>query len=370
MLFDLKPKERLEELYDFRDEIDRLMTCYRDGRMALILGLRRMGKSSLLRSFLNGYGIPHILIDARRIVVNEGRMNIRGFMNELSQALTEFLRRRSGIRDRLLDVLRNIDGVSIGTSPLSVSISWRRGRTVLTALLDAVNRIAEGLGEKVVLAIDEVQELRALGLNIPMLLAYIYDNLGSIVAILTGSQVGMVYDTLRLDDPKSPLYGRAVVEVRLRRLSEEESMDFLRRGFEQYGIHVDDGVLRSAVNRLDGIIGWLTLFGWNYVHGNRDLDSIIDTAARQEVEELRSFITKSRAEARYRAILRFVAEGLRRWSEIKRAVEAEEGITVDSHNFTDLLTHLVKMGILEKQGDTYRVADPVMEYAIRKYLRP
>ena len=56
-----------------------------------------MGKSSLLRSFLNGYGIPHILIGARRIVVNEGRMNIRGFMNELSQALTEFLRRRSSV---------------------------------------------------------------------------------------------------------------------------------------------------------------------------------------------------------------------------------------------------------------------------------
>ncbi len=102
--------------------------------------------------------------------------------------------------------------------------------------MEAVDKVAEDLSIRVVFAIDEVQELRSLGLNVPMLLAYIYDNLGNIVTILTGSQVGMVYETLRLNDPKSPLYGRAVVEVRLRRLTVEESLDFLRRGgFEQYG---------------------------------------------------------------------------------------------------------------------------------------
>ncbi|WP_229709776.1 AAA family ATPase [Vulcanisaeta souniana] len=170
-----------------------------------------------------------------------------------------------------------------------------------------------------------------MGLNIPMLLAYIYDNLDNIVSMLTNSQVGMVYDTLRLNDPKSPLYGRAIMEIKLRRLMDEEYMDFLRSGFRQYGIYVEDYVLRTAVNRLDGIIGWLTLFGWNYVHGNKDLNSIIDTAARDR--KLRVILMKSRAEGRYRVMLRTIAEGPRRWSEIKRAVEAEEGVTVDSHNF-------------------------------------
>jgi hypothetical protein len=39
-----------------------------------------------------------------------------------------------------------------------------------------VNKVAEDLGEMIILVIDEVQELGALGLNIPMLLTYIYDN--------------------------------------------------------------------------------------------------------------------------------------------------------------------------------------------------
>ncbi|WP_243666068.1 hypothetical protein [Vulcanisaeta sp. JCM 16159] len=79
---------------------------------------------------------------------------------------------------------------------LSVSITWRRGRAVLTSLLEAVDKGAKDLGIRVVLAIDEVQELGSLGLSVPMLLAYIYDNLGNIVTILTESWVGMVYGAL------------------------------------------------------------------------------------------------------------------------------------------------------------------------------
>ncbi|MGC8607617.1 MAG: hypothetical protein ACP5L5_08675 [Vulcanisaeta sp.] len=44
-------------------------------------------------------------------------------MIEPSQALINFLRQRSNARDRLLGLLRNIDGISVNTSPLSVSIS-------------------------------------------------------------------------------------------------------------------------------------------------------------------------------------------------------------------------------------------------------
>ncbi|ADY01594.1 ATPase [Vulcanisaeta moutnovskia 768-28] len=97
-------------------------------------------------------------------------------MIEPSQALINFLRQRSNARDRLLGLLRNIDGISVNTSPLSVSISWHRGRAVLTSLPETVNKVAEDLGEMIILVIDEVRNWGALGLNIPMLLTYIYDN--------------------------------------------------------------------------------------------------------------------------------------------------------------------------------------------------
>ena len=192
VLFSLEPRSRVEELYDFRGELGELVDVYNSGRVAVVLGLRRMGKSSLVRSFLNSYGIPHVMIDVRRIIINEGRVGVRGFFNELSRALSEFLERNEDFGGRLVKYLSRIRGVSVSLSPPSVSLSWgRTNRVPLTELLNAINEVAEDLGRKVVLAIDEVQELRGIGLSIPTLVAYIYDNLGSVVTIITGSQVGL-----------------------------------------------------------------------------------------------------------------------------------------------------------------------------------
>ena len=369
VLFSLEPRSRVEELYDFRGELGELVDVYNSGRVAVVLGLRRMGKSSLVRSFLNSYGIPHVMIDVRRIIINEGRVGVRGFFNELSRALSEFLERNEDFGGRLVRYLSRIRGVSVSLSPPSVSLSWgRANRVPLTELLNAINEVAEDLGRKVVLAIDEAQELRGIGLSIPTLVAYIYDNLGSVVTIITGSQVGLMYDVLGLYEPDSPLYGRVVKEIRLKRLSREQSIEFLRLGFSEAGVNVSNEELERAADLLDGIIGWLTYYGWYRVHGGLSLEEILDIASKQEVEELRKFLTKSRAEDRYKVILKTVAERPRKWSEIKRAVEAREGAEIDSHNFTKLLEHLVKLSILEKANDEYIIPDPVLRHGINKYL--
>ncbi|GGP22207.1 hypothetical protein GCM10007981_17340 [Thermocladium modestius] len=63
------------------------------------------------------------------------------------------------------------------------------------------------------LIFDESQELRKLkGYDLLHPIAYAYDNLG-IKFIFTGSETGMVYDFLKLDDAKYPLYGRAYTEA-------------------------------------------------------------------------------------------------------------------------------------------------------------
>ncbi|MGC9152799.1 MAG: AAA family ATPase [Vulcanisaeta sp.] len=368
VLFDLKPKSRIEDLYDFKDELNQLMDGYLNGRIIALLGIRRMGKSSLLRSFLNSFGIPNVLIDVRRIIVNHGTVNTRWFLEELGEALSNMLSSWSGLRTKLIDALSRVRGISITLNPPSISLSWGKNRVKLASLLDSLNHVGSSAGVKIVLAIDEIQELRNISINLRETLAYIYDNLPNIVVIVTGSQVGLVYDTLKLNDPSSPLYGRAIKEIKLRRLSIEESIEFLKEGFREANVEVSNEHLERAANALDGIIGWLTYYGWNYIHGNKDLDSIMNIAARQEVEELQRFLTKSRAESRYRIILKALANRPMRWSEIKMVLEANEGISIDDHNFTRLLDQLIKMSIVEKYNGYYKIADPVLEYGIKKYL--
>jgi len=368
-LFKLEPKESLDELYNFEEEIKMLRLVYETGRVAAVLGLRRTGKSSLVKSFLNSFNVPHIYIDVRRAAVAAGRVTARGFAAELGRALTDLLRREDSLKGKLIRALGSISGVSVSLPTLSVSLSWGRGRADLAALLEAVNRAAEEAGRRVALAIDEVQELRWLGVGVAKLLAYIYDNLPNIVVIVTGSEVGLVHDVLRLGDPESPLYGRAVVEIKMKRLTREQALDFLRRGLSEAGMRPPERELEEAVDLLDGIIGWLTYYGWARSSGIGSLEEIADTAARQEAAELEKLLVKSRAEARYRAILKAAALRPMRWAEIKRAVEAQEGAEIDDKNFTELIRHLVKMGILEKTGEHYAIADPIVRRAVEKYLR-
>ncbi len=370
MLFDLAPKTDIKELYNFEEELKRLKTGFDKGRIILLLGMRRTGKSSLLRCFLNGFNVPNILIDSRRIIMSEGNITLRGFIKEFGYALNSFLSKEVRVRDKVISLLQNIRGVEVDVRGFTISLSWgKENRVEIAFVLDKIDQVAKENGLKIAIAIDEAQELRVLPINFPTMLAYIYDNLKNIGVIITGSQIGLLYDLLKIDDPDSPLYGRLLYEVRLRRISFGESLEFLRRGFREANLNVDEELIRNAVEKLDGILGWLTYFGWSVCQGEYSIEKILDKAAIQEVTELQRFLVKSRAEKRYKTILRTIAEKPSTWSAVKRALEVEEGMEVDSSNFTELLERLVKMGVIEKEDGLYKIVDPVLNYGINKFLK-
>ena len=220
--------------------------------------------------------------------------------------------------------------------------------------------------DRVIVAFDELQEARML-VNLPYLLAYIYDNFKGITVIATGSEVGVVYDVLRLEDSESPLYRRAIGEVRLRRLSREESAEFLSEGFDQLSVSVSRSLIDEIIDHVDGIIGWLTYYGWSIaVQRERDLSRIREMASLQAVAEVRRFLERSRE--RYYHILKAIALGLNRWSEVKGYLEAKEGMEIDDSTFNTLLKTLVKLGFVERKDGGYLIADPLVAYAVRRKL--
>ena len=73
--------------------------------------------------------------------------------------------------------------------------------------------------------------------------------------------MGLLHDFLGIDDSKSELYGRYYYEVTLERLSREESINFLRRGFKEYRVKPSNEFLEEAINHLNGVIGWPVFFG-------------------------------------------------------------------------------------------------------------
>lgn len=279
MLFDLEPKSRREDLYDFEIELKDLINGIINDKIIVVRGLRRTGKTSLMRVALNEVGYPYIYLDVRFT----GRPRQADLIELIRHGLEDFLTRNKPIIDRVRDALSRIRWVRIGgASPIHVEIKLGEFRRLsIGELLNAINDLGTELGNPVIIAIDEAQELsRVTWIDFNALLAYSYDNLKYVKFLISGSEVGVLDKFLRVNDPEAPLFGRYIHFISTRRLSPDESLDFLRRGFEQYGgVQVSDELLMRIMNELDGVIGWLTYIGHQYVvEGRQSLDEVLESA--------------------------------------------------------------------------------------------
>ena len=230
-------------------------------------------------------------------------------------------------------------------------------------LLNAINDLGAELGKAVVIAVDEAQELsKVTWVDFNSLLAYAYDNLSHIKFLLSGSEVGVLDRFLRINDPEAPLFGRYIRFVSTRRLSPDEALDFLRRGFEQYGVKPSEDFLIRVVNELDGVIGWLTYIGHQYVsEGRQSLDDVLESAITMALSELRNFLMNR--SPRYKVLLRelFVR---RSWRELRAALEVAEGRAINDKVLYVLLRELIDHGIVERVDDEYVIADPILRRAV------
>jgi len=366
MLFSIKPKERRDELYDFEKELEELMKGIERSPITIVIGMRRTGKTSLLKVALNELGNPYIYLDTRFSV----NPTYRDFIYIVKESLEDFVRRYKSFREKIVEVLSSVKGVSISIPFSSIDISWRgSSKLEFPEFFTALNRIGSELKKSVVVAFDEAQELRKITwINFVRLFAYIYDNLDYVRIVLTGSEVGLLYKFLRLDDRDSPLYGRYIHTVSTRRLTFEESIDFLEKGFKEIGISINKQVIEEVAKTFGGIIGWLTLFGYN-CYMNPDLcshqvDKVLKIAIDIAKNEIENFLS-SRRSVRYKTLLKILTVE-RSWSEIKKKLEDIEGRTINDKTLNELLNTLIDLSIIEKKDNKYIVADPITRKAVEE----
>ncbi len=361
MYFDPRPKERVEDLYDREEELKQLRTSVKKNPLTVITGVRRLGKTSLLLVGLRD--IPHVIVDVRGVNPNSRRDLIK----RLEGSINNFLRNYSRLRKGILRGLENIRGVQVMGA--GVTLQWKKEKA------DLLN-IARVLEEhEAVLAIDEVQSLRGVvGREFAELIAHIYDYT-DLKVVLTGSQIGLLYDFLGVEDPDSPLYGRYFSEIKLKRFSREESLDFLRKGFAQLGMQTEDALLEYVVDRLDGIVGWLVLFGLRCSETGKIskdvLEDVMKEAEKLAFQELKNFIKRhAPAERRFLLTAEAVAKGKKVWRDIREYVEEAEGKSISSSVLARILNSLVKASFLRKKREGrniwYEIEDPVLENALRR----
>lgn len=348
IFFDERPKETRENLYDRDEELSLLQSAISEP-IVLLTGIRRIGKTSILKVFLNNINLPYALIDAR-ISLSSYRALYTIFSDILSQ-----INRKKSIKS----ILQHFRGISI--LGVNISLSWDpEERASISQILDKINETG-----RVIIAFDEAQNLRGkLSNEILSILAHCYDYCKNITFILTGSEIGLLYDFLKIEDPSSPLYGRHLEEVRVNKFDSKKSLDFLKKGFEQARITAPDEILEYAVDKLDGIVGWLTEFGHRCLKvkavEKSVVDDILELAMKTTVEELSHFSKE------YIIIVEAIARGFTRWSEIKKYFEDKKKRIIYDAELRRYLTILEKRGyVIKTDRGKYELADPVIKSAFK-----
>jgi len=106
LLSDPVPKSSRRDFFDREAEIERVKSL--SSPIALVLGLRRTGESSVIMISLNELGLPHIYVDLRKFE-EKGFTSYRDLVVELEREVNRLTGRFPG----LLEVLRRVEGVEV-----------------------------------------------------------------------------------------------------------------------------------------------------------------------------------------------------------------------------------------------------------------
>ncbi len=368
MLFDLNPKTRREDLYDREDELREIFRALDLGeRFIVIYGIRRIGKTSLLRVALREAKTPHAIIDVRKVYFEHRGVSRIHLYREIAEYFTRNLGFFNQLGFKIKDFFRKLRGFHVSEIGVEVEpiVQLR-----FTDLLEKINNWCEKRGLRFILAFDEAQYLRFSGkVRYDGIFAWAIDNLPNITIIVTGSEVELLREFLKVNDPKAPLYGRYMREVYVDRFSRDQSIDFLVQGFRELDINPNINEIEEVVDVFDGIVSWLTYYGYHRavksLNHKTALREVFEKGSQLVLAELEKLVAPSRT--RYTAILKAVAHGATSWSDIKTYVIVKTGY-IDDKTFTQLLKNLVKYGYLVKENNKYKIPDPIIKHLATEKL--
>ena len=354
-LFDLRPKDTREGMYGRRDEISQVTELIEHGSWLVLLGPRMVGKTSIAKVACNDLPRQYSSVYLNLYGVNSSYGLLEALAHGISASRTLF--------EKIKDFLQRTEEFSVGADSFSIRVT-NKPMTRIWDLIAAIGSIKH----KTVLVLDEVQELSVISGHLLKLLANIFNTYKNITFVFTGSMMGLIH-TLLDPQPTSPLYGRSPAKIYISPFNESQSLEFLQKGFKEYGRRIDESALREIVSNLDGIPGWLTLYG-NYVAvrkrtHNKALEETRKEARKIIKDELDHFLS-GRDRAAHIQALKATSYGAS-WTEIKNAIAMAKGGSANDWTVKTIIDNLVDAMYLAKEENTnaYRVLDPLVRYTVK-----
>jgi uncharacterized protein len=351
MYFDISPKTKRDDLFGFDYQLELLKKYLLDEsvRLIVIKGLRRTGKTSLLNVALNEVNIKSIKIDVRESPFYDKREFLVFLIKKIGEKI-------EGLLDR---IIKNIKGIKLGYEKFSFEVFFGKEENV-NSFFENLNSFLAKKRQNLILAFDEAQLLR--NIKFDYFLASIFDNYKNIKIVLTGSEVGVLDKLLGKSDYNSPLFGRAYLEIELKKLKEDDVRKFLELGFKQIKKKIEFEEIREVVENLDGIIGWITYYGWfryNEFSHRKALEMVKDEGKQIIKRELENFLEGRKAKAKYLKLIKYLKLGYNNWSSLKKAFK-KDGLRISDSQLNMYIKEFIDFGFVEKIDNKYFLTDPLL----------
>ena len=361
ILFDTRPKSRREDFFDRDKEIEELKDIILHKDFAAVLGIRRIGKTSLVKVTLNE------LSDYISLSINLGKIgNKKSYpMDIFSRIFIE------GIVDTIKKYtfagkVSRIIANRLGVDPSDIlELNWIKiGRLRefntqdINEVIRALDSISKDNKKFLVVFIDEIQNIKKVkGFDLGSFLHDIYEWCDNTVIVVSGSFVDVTEEILNQVEEEKPFFGRKFFRIKLERFNEETSKEFLSLGFKEEGIAVDEKVIDEAVKLFDGIPGWLALFGRSYSYAVKhshkvDIKVILKEAAKEVSKDFTRFLKTSNSPTRYAEIILALSRlgNKGSLSEIRDVINSLFKEQIENSRLNELLGTLINYGFVIKLG--------------------
>lgn len=355
--------DREEEIREIGEQMDSLSN-------ACVLGIRRMGKTSLLWAatremedpipvYVNCYGIPDMKRFASLLVdsVRDAYSEITGDSMYASQ-IGRYLKEKAG---RLSYHLTEME-VSVGQY-FRVRIGTREREVEPETVLEDAFRYPEVLatekGVRFALILDEFQDIGSRwGQDFLKRLRSIAESQGRVCYLFSGSSI--TFMSSLIDDASSPFY-RQLHRIGVGPLPEEYAKAFVADRLDRCGYSFEDGALDLIVQMTDRIPDYLQRLGAiaSRMSGHIDRETVRE-AYEEMITELDSEFRGTLAILNQRSgVYGALLSGL---SQHETLADAGKTVGQDFGGAGRQIAFLQNIGLVKKRDrGRYEIADPIFK---------
>jgi len=346
----LKP---IESVYNYNNEKEKIKLLISAGEWLTVSGLRRTGKTTLVRSTVSAMKETNTLYVDMWGVEEKREFDI--FLERLRLEI-----KKIADRNRLKSILAKIESISF----VGIKVDLRiKGEFTLIETLEKLSDKS-----KLVLILDEAQVALS-SKKVTEFLASLHDRLApNFSVIMVGSVVSM--KNIISSKKVMPLYGRIGDEIVLEPLTPEKARNFLISGFEECGVSINEEIINAGVNIFGGFAGWLNWYGRRVV---------LELLSGKEIRpyNIIEIVEKEAQDQIYDEIARLLQnrKNIRTYLKIikKTAIDEFVGISdlasfvkKDPSTVVFYLNHLLDMGLIKKEERYYTISDPMIKRLAKK----